>query len=169
MTDAGALRVCPRWVTDRGIMRFRASLSATLFMLVACGGDGFLAAMRPIASLRAARARWESAGINSYEMTVRRLCFCVLTDPVRIVVEDGVVISRTVMTTGQPLATREAEYYPDVPGLFAIVEEAIREADDFDSAFDATYGFPTLISVDWAADYVDDEIVYRTEGFTTRP
>lgn len=150
-------------------MRVRTSLSAALFILVACSGDGFLATMRPITSLRAARARWESAAVDSYEMTVQRLCFCGLTDPVRIGVEDGVVISRTVVTTGQPLATREAEYYPDVPGLFAIVEAAIKDADDFDVAFDATYGFPALISIDWAADYVDDEIVYRIEGFTARP
>ena len=169
MTQPSALRVYPAMVCRPGIVRFRASLSATLFMLFACGGDGFLATMRPITSLGAARARWDGAGVDSYEITVRRLCFCFLTDPVRIVVENGVVVSRTVTTTGQPLATREAEYYPDVPGLFAIVQEAIREADDLDTAFDATYGFPTLISIDWAEDYVDDEVVYQTEGFTARP
>ena len=149
-------------------MHTRRFLTA-LLVLTACGGDGFLASTRFAFDLRAARARWENSGIDSYEVTVRRICFCVLTDPVRIVVEDGVVVSRTVMTTGQPLPMGQAEYYPDVTGLFAIVEEAIEEADDVDIAFDATYGFPTLISIDWAADYVDDEMVYRTEGFTARP
>jgi len=149
-------------------MRTRRLLIA-LLVLTACGGDGFLAGTRFAFDLRTARARWENSGIDSYEITVRRICFCLLTDPVRIVVEDGVVVSRTVMTTGQPLATGQAEYYPDVPGLFAIVDEAMAEADDVDTAFDATYGFPSLINVDWAADYVDDEVTYRTEGFTARP
>lgn len=149
-------------------MRTRRLLIA-LLVLTACGGDGFLAGTRFAFDLRTARARWENSGIDSYEITVRRICFCLLTDPVRIVVEDGVVVSRTVMTTGQPLTTGQAEYYPEVPGLFAIVEDAIREADTVNSAFDPTYGFPTLISIDWAADYADDEVTYQTEGFTARP
>src|SRR5688500_8352907 len=163
---AGGLLSRPPWSKAR--MRTRRFLTA-LLVLTACGGDGFLASTRFAFDLRSARAPRESAGVDSYEMTVRRLCFCVLTGPVRIVVEDGVVVSRMVMTTGQPLATGQAEYYPDVPGLFAIVDEAMAEADDVDTAFDATYGFPSLINVDWAADHVDDEVTYRTEGFTARP
>lgn len=146
-------------------MRFRTWLTIALLTLVACG-DGLPVSTRFVLTLRAARARWEGSGIGSYEMTVRRVCFCGFVDPVRIKVENGVVVSRTVASTGQPLPATYADLYPDVPGLFAIVEQAATDADDFDTTFDATYGFPAEISIDWERGMADDEVAYRTEAFT---
>ncbi len=57
----------------------------------------------------------------------------------------------------------------DILGLFAIVEQAAQDADDFETEFDATYGFPAVISIDWAENYVDDEVVYRTDAFAVTP
>ena len=138
-------------------MRQRTFLAAALLVLTACG-DGFLASTRLVTSLRAARARWESSGIDSYELTVRRLCFCGFVEPVRIKVVDGVIVSRTIVPTGEPVPEMYASAYPDVPGLFAIVEEAANEADELNTEFDATYGYPTDISIDWIENAVDDEM-----------
>jgi hypothetical protein len=110
-------------------MRQRTFLAAALLVLTACG-DGFLAGTRFVTSLRAARARWASSGIDSYELTVRRLCFCGFVEPVRVKVVDGAIVSRTIVSTGEPVPAMYASAYPDVPGLFAIVEEAANEADD---------------------------------------
>ena len=149
-------------------MRFRTSLTIALLALVACG-DGLPVSTGFVLTLRAARARWVSSGIDSYEITVRRVCYCEFVDPVRIKVENGVVVSRTVASTGEPLPATYADLYPDVPGLFAIVERAVTDADDFDTTFDATYGFPAEISIDWVENAVDDEVIYRTETFTITP
>jgi hypothetical protein len=149
-------------------MRLRVSLTTALLVLVACS-DGSVTGTRFGLTLRAARARWERSAIDSYEITVRRLCFCGFVEPVRVKVENGVVVSRTVAATGDPLPPTYAPYYPDVPGLFAIVEEAASDADDLDTSFDASYGFPAEISIDWDEMTVDDEIVYRTEAFTITP
>jgi hypothetical protein len=149
-------------------MRFRTSLTIALLTLVACG-DGLPVSTGFVLTLRAARARWQSSGIVSYELTVRRICYCGFVEPVRVKVENRVVVSRTVASTGEPLSAVYAELYPDVPGLFAIVERAASDADDLDTTFDATYGFPSKISIDWDEIMVDDEVIYRTEAFTITP
>jgi hypothetical protein len=149
-------------------MRLRLSLVAALVALAGCG-DGSPTGTHFGLTLAAARARWAGAGVDSYQITVRRHCFCGFVDPVRVTVEDGVIVSRTVVTTGDPVPALLAEYFPDIPGLFTIVEEAAADADDFETEFDATYGFPAVISIDWAESYVDDEVVYRTDAFAVTP
>ena len=149
-------------------MRQRTFLAAALLILTACG-DGFLASTRVVTSLRAARARWASSGIDSYELTVRRLCFCGFVEPVRVKVVDGAIVSRTIVSTGEPVPELYASAYPDVPGLFAIVEEAANEADDLLIEFDASYGYPVEISIDWIENAVDDEVAYLAETFTITP
>jgi hypothetical protein len=62
-----------------------------------------------------------------------------------------------------------ASQYPDIPGLFAVVEEAATEADELDTEFDATYGFPTSISIDWIENAVDDEVAYVMQDFVAGP
>lgn len=149
-------------------MLFRFSLAIALLGLAACG-DGFLVSSRFDGTLRMARARWENSGVDSYEMTVRRLCFCGFVEPVRVTVAVGVIVSRIVVPTGDPLPTEYAPYYPDVPGLFAIIEQArANGADNLATEFDASYGFPTKIDIDWIENAVDDEVAYRTEGFAVK-
>jgi hypothetical protein len=147
----------------------RTVLAAALVVLTACG-DGFLATTRFVTSLRAARARWESRGIDTYEVTMRHLCFCgFLAGPVRVKVVDGSIVSRTVVPTGEPVPELYASFYPDVPGLFAIVERATKDADDFDAEFNPNYGYPADISIDWIENAVDDEEGYVVETFTITP
>jgi hypothetical protein len=144
----------------------RVSLAIALCAFAACG-EGFLPATL-VMTLQTARARWQRSGIDSYAITVHRLCFCGFVDPVRVTVEDGAIVSRIIVATGEPLPARDAPYYPDVPGLFAIIESA-SGADDLRTEFDATYGFPTVISIDWKVNLADDEVAYRTEAFRVQP
>ena len=146
----------------------RVSLAIALCAFAACG-EGFLPATF-VMTLQTARARWQRSGIDSYAITVHRLCFCGFVEPVRVTVEDGAIVSRIIVSTGEPLAARDAPYYPAVPGLFAIIEHASTSgADDLRTEFDATYGFPTVISIDWKVNWADDEVAYRTEQFAVRP
>jgi hypothetical protein len=116
-----------------------------------------------------AKTRWERANIDSYEMTVRRQCGeCPIFNPVRLTISGGVVVSRIDVVTGEPLIHQLADVFPDVPGLFAMVDEAVARAHGLEVTYDPTYGFPTLISIDWVPDHVDDEVTYRVESFGVR-
>ena len=134
-----------------------------LLALAACNDD-------PVSpfGLFAAKARWERANLDSYEMTVQRLCFCGSVDPVRVTVSGGAIVSRVNVVTDEPIPANNATLFPDVPGLFAIVREARASADHLRVEFDATYGFPTLISIDWETNTADDEVVYSVESFGVR-
>ena len=149
-------------------MRQRTFLAAALLVVAACD-DGSPVSIQRVLSLRAAHARWEGSGIDSYELTVRRVCFCGFVEPVRVKVVDGVIVSRTIASTGEPVPAVYTSYYPDVPGLFAIVEEAATDAHEFDAEFDANYGYPTEISIDWIMNVADDEEAYLAETFTVTP
>ena len=149
-------------------MRSRTFLAAVMLLLASCR-DGNPVGTQLILSLRAAHARWESRGVDSYELTVRRLCECGFVEPVRVRVVNGTVVSRTVVRTGEPVPAMYAEHIPDVPGLFAIVQEAALAADELDTRFDPAYGFPTEISIDWDEVAVDDEVVFLAEAFTPIP
>ena len=149
-------------------MRSRFSLVLVLLVLAACG-DGYLVGTRFDATLRWARARWANAHVDSYAITVHRLCFCTLVEPVRVTVRDGVVVSRVIVATGAALPAQLVPYYPDVPGLFAVIDQARASADDLETQFDENYGFPSTIDIDWNENAVDDEVTYRMEGFAPLP
>lgn len=142
----------------------RSALVVPLLAFAACDDD-------PVSpfGLFAAKARWERANIRSYEMTVVRLCGeCPNSDPVRVTISGGVIVSRVSVVTNEPVVPQLAELFPDVPGLFAMVDDAIDDAYDLHVTYDATYGFPRVISIDWLEDAVDDEVVYRVENFGVR-
>jgi hypothetical protein len=117
-----------------------------------------------------AKGRWERANVDSYEMTVRRLCGeCPIFNPVRITVSDGAVVSRIDVVTGEPVIHQLIDIFPDVPGLFALIDEAVEGAYDLSVLYDPTYGFPAVVSIDWVRDHADDEIGYRVESFVRVP
>jgi Family of unknown function (DUF6174) len=147
-------------------MLFRCSFVIALLVVAGCN-DGSPVGTRFDPTLLWARARWESSGIDSYAMTVRPLCFCGFVEPVRVTVRDGVVVSRIIVSTGNALPAQHASSYPDVPGLFAIIERAREQgADEIDTDFDESYGFPTGIWIDWKESWADDEIGYAVHGFS---
>ncbi len=142
----------------------RLVLVLALLALAACDDDP----VSPL-GLFVAKARWDRANIDSYAMTVRRHCGeCPIFDPVRLTISRGVVVSRINVVTGEPVAPSLTEVFPDVSGFFAMVEEASARAHDLRVTYHPIYGFPTVISIDWVRDHVDDEIVYRVEDFAVR-
>lgn len=169
------------WVARDGSHAKRVYFVALLEVLVLAivRRSVFLIALLALAScdddpvspfgLFVAKARWERANIDSYEMTVRRLCGeCPDFHPVRLTVSGGVIVSRIDVVTGEPISHQLVDLFPDVPGLFALVDEAAAQAHDLSVTFHPTYGFPTVISIDWVAEHVDDEVAYRVEDFAVR-
>lgn len=116
-------------------------------------------------ALRRAEGRWSRSGVQDYQVVVEYLCFCVYTRPVRITVRFGNVVSRVDVQTGQPVPAA-GDHVRDLAGLFALIRDAIaRDAHRLDAMYDSTYGFPTLIDIDYIQNATDDELQIRTSEF----
>ena len=115
--------------------------------------------------LRAAERRWNRSAVQDYQVVVQYLCFCGYTRPVRLTVRSGNVVSRVDAETGQPVPAF-GEHVRDIAGLFALIREAIDDdAHVVDVSYDAVYGFPKFIDIDYVANAVDDELQIRTTEF----
>lgn len=138
--------------------------------LAACGERTGPESM--IASVEAARARWAARGPAAYTMIVSRSCECLpeMSGPVAIEVRGGVLSSRTYTRTGKPVGATYAAVFPDVPGLFQLIEDAGRRGAFWvEVIYDPALGFPRRIVTDedgtWGN---DDEVVYSVGAFEPR-
>ena len=98
-------------------------------------------------------------------MVLFRSCECTpeMTGPVRVVVENGVVLARRYTATGATVAAALANAFPSVEGLFDFIEDAQRQnAFRLEVSYDAALGYPTLIAVDYDRTIADDEFTYTT-------
>ena len=130
--------------------------------VVGCGLSG---PSRSLDRFNEAKKLWDRENPASYAVTVQRLCFCGTVDPVRIVVVNRQVVSRTVVVTQQPVPANLIELYPAIPGLFAIVKDAYGRADAINVSFDGRYGFPTDASIDYIKSAIDDELTLKVTDF----
>ena len=116
------------------------------------------AAARPDA-LDEAMARWETAGFEAYQMTLRRSCFCPSPDytgPFDVTVRDGEI--EAVRLEG---AEVDAERALTVGDLFDLLEEAYeRGAVTVNVTFDPEAGYPTELYIDYDERMADEEIGY---------
>ena len=105
-------------------------------------------------------------GPADYAYTLRVVCYCVYTGPVRVTVTDGAVASAVALEEpgGVPQALVD-EIALTLAELTALTARAEREADDVSVRFDPTYGFPTELSVDWIAEAADDEATYYATDY----
>ncbi len=116
----------------------------------------------------AAKARWASKNIASYEIVVRRTCFCATVESVKVTVVNGQVTSRVFIATGDAVPANLVEYYPGVPGLFDIVEDGYDRAASINVTFDPEYGFPSLTVIDYIGNAIDDEVAISATGFAAQ-
>jgi Family of unknown function (DUF6174) len=138
------------------------SLVAIGLTLASCG---VLDPDRRIDGLDAARARWALLEISDYEIVIERVCFCPEVDPVRVRVVDNQVVGRTYLTSGAPVPADRGQFYPDVAGLFDLLEDANRRGASINASFDQQYGFPTSAAIDYIKNAIDDEVSIRVADF----
>ena len=144
-------------------MSRRSLLGAPLLAFVA--GCGLLEPTGDGASddLARARARWEAAALDDYDLRMARLCFCAFVGEVRVEVRGGVRTAVVVEDEGpgQPLEATLVPYYPTVEGLFDLVEQAL---DDEVAELRVTYhpdlGYPMELWVDTSRAVADEEYGY---------
>lgn len=147
----------------RFILRAAAAL---LLMNAACENP-----MSPGRNLEAARQRWSANGPASYQVTISRSCFCSpeMTGPVLVTVTSGTVASRAYTPGGQTVSASNAVLFPDVNGLFALIENAMgRRSARLEVQYHPTLGYPVEIYIDYSESAVDDEVGYRAAGFLSK-
>ena len=119
----------------------------------------------------ASLAQWNDEGPASYDMILRRQTIGANPDlRVVITVRNEVVTSRFYLGTDIPVGADAASLYPDVPGLFAFLREAM-DADPFllAATYDELYGYPSEITLDMTAGSTSDNVVYTVEELTPVP
>lgn len=128
--------------------------------------------------LEVEQAKWDALTATKYAYDYNTSCFCGGIDalPARIVIENNVITEVLDIQTGQAktygnstpiIDSLSGTIIKKVDELFDIIEDARKDADDLEVTFDETNGFPTLISIDWIEDAVDDEISYTISNFET--
>jgi len=116
--------------------------------------------------LDAARQRWESNAPESYSYVFRASCECLpsFTSPARIEVRAGEIESVVALSDGEPLPS---EPYRTIDELFDLIADALDAGTaDFNVEYDAQYGYPTVISIDYDRQIADDEFAYWASELT---
>ncbi len=118
----------------------------------------------PLARLAAARQKWQASGISQYELAMRRNCGECLPAAALAVVVSVSAGEKTVSLAenGEPVEALP-QLYPDVDGLFDLIEEMVLAGAELEVDYDEDRGFPRSVSVDPVAGAIDDEFGYVIE------
>ena len=151
-------------MTRRGAIATTGRL-AGLVALASLVGCGVTEPTGEVRTLNEAIERWAAVGPASYTYTVERLCFCgeEARGPVRVTVAGGAVIDRVYVDGGAQVRAQLADLFPDIPGLFAIIADAIA-SNPFDMAvtYDPTTGVPVDVWIDYVQNIADEELGFRS-------
>ena len=140
--------------------------------LAACTAAGN--AMGSQSEIEQNKEKWENANISHYRYHLSITCFCVFSQdmPLIIEVQDGEVVSMEYQSGNEIDATsRELfEKYATIDRLFAELEADINgAADEVIAKYDATYGFPTEVTIDFVKEATDDELYLNLSNFEELP
>ena len=134
------------------------------FALSACSGGS---------ALQQNQAKWNGQNIDHYRFTVAVSCFCPFANvEVTYEVQNGQVVNQSVQSSpdnpvDEALVSDFYQPYNTIEKVFDYVDGAIKDADETTIEYDATYGFPTNISVDWIKQAIDDEMYLTISNFET--
>ena len=149
-------------------------MATTTILRVAPAGVLVLAASLALADaeLDAARTRWESAALASYEYGYHKYCECHRDSPpeTTVTVRDDKVVGVRHRPVGSatevPAAEKNLEYYWTVDGLFGLIASAQARGVQVRAQYDGALGFPREVYIDYDADFIGDELDVRLTGVT---
>ncbi|AFY58596.1 hypothetical protein Riv7116_6247 [Rivularia sp. PCC 7116] len=121
-----------------------------------------------IRKLRFNRRLWRKQKITNYRYTLSNSCFCVpeARGPVIIEVRNGKTVSVTSEATGEEANPDFFQNFDTIPKLFNVIRDAInRRADRLDVEYDAKFGYPTNISIDYKFQLADEELFLSVTNF----
>jgi hypothetical protein len=147
-------------------------------VLSACAGSAN--AGEPKSEVELAREKWEAANISHYRFELHISCFCVFVENMPLVIEvnNGAVVSMEYQN-GNEIDQQLLELfnrYATIDKLFDGLESGFDFAGDDQGAadkvtveYDATYGFPTRIDIDFVEQAIDDELYLSISNFEALP
>lgn len=146
----------------------RVVLRITLLLVavaVACSVSGPEREGDPLARLLEARQRWQANGVTEYELAMRRSCGeCPPSAASAVIISvsaGGSVVS--LAGNGDPVDPSFAGLYPDIDGLFELIENALANGGEVVVDYDDERGYPRSVSIDAVPQAVDDEFGYVVE------
>ncbi len=111
--------------------------------------------------LRENISKWQELERTDYQITTRVVCFCIRTDEIIITVEDEQIVEAFYAESGDFLEQSELSSLRTIEQHFDIIDEAISDnAFRLEVEYHPEFGFPTVISIDYAVNVADDEVVY---------
>src|SRR5512145_322202 len=138
-------------------------LVTLIFILAACSAGG--------SELSRNQQKWQDANITHYRFELSIGCFCVFRDqmPLTVEVRDGQIVHMAAVDGTLVLDTdQNYEFYAPhatIDLLFAEIDAAVKDgADSVTVTYDATYGFPTEIAIDYSQELADEEMYYSISG-----
>ncbi|MBW3571707.1 MAG: hypothetical protein KY467_11415 [Gemmatimonadetes bacterium] len=126
--------------------------------------------------LQEARTRWQGKNVASYSYVLELQCFCAPASqlrPVLVTVQNGAVASLQYWDPDPAKRTPAPDSifgaYDTVEELFDLIEDAIdRDADVLQVGYDAEYGFPYVVNVDYKTGGSEQKLLFVTR-FTPAP
>jgi hypothetical protein len=118
------------------------------------------------ATLAEQRAKWEAAGIDTYEFTLSWRVFSLLSGDYRVTVVDGRPAGVLRMDPAELDPGWEAEVPGSIDEVFDRLESAVG-ADSVKASYDPDMGYPVAVRVDQLINGVDDELEIRISDLTT--
>lgn len=115
--------------------------------------------------LVAERQKWQSNHITEYTYRFQRICFCLpeFTEPGIVTVSNGKIASVMSTIDGNSL---DPSVFLTIDGLFDVLQAAIdSHAGDVVANYDASFGYPVSLDIDYVLGAVDDEISFRAGEF----
>ncbi|MEH1943795.1 MAG: DUF6174 domain-containing protein [Nostoc sp.] len=113
------------------------------------------------------RRFWNQQNISNYDYTLSNSCFCIgdARGPVVIKVRNGQTSSITSVATGKDVK-EYFQNYNTIPKLFDVIQDAIkRKAASLNVRYNARFGYPTQIDIDYNSQIADEERYLTIENF----
>ena len=144
-------------------------IAVAALALAACAG-ATASANQNQSELDDNQQKWQDANISHYRYNLSISCFCVFTQdmPLIIEVQDGKVVSMEY-TSGNEIDAGSREYFQRFETIDKVFEQLQKdiggEADEVVVTYNANYGFPEEVKIDYVLEATDDEIWLTISDF----
>ena len=114
--------------------------------------------------------KWQAANISHYRYNVAISCFCIFSQDMPLIIEvrDGQVVSMEY-ASGNEIDAANRQYFQrfeTIDKVFGQLHKDIGgEADEVVATYNATYGFPEEVKIDYVLEATDDEIWLTISDF----
>lgn len=150
--------------------RFGRLLCAFALVLAGCDGDGGFSPIAETLRLQEARLKWARTAPASYSFVMELNCYCIATQPMRVVVEGGEVVSVRPVGSSQELDARLRTPFVPIPALFdRLAEWYGRHPHSARTAYHATLGYPIDVYFDFSENVADEEAGFRISDVRSMP